>query len=335
MSVESPPLLRHDATTNDWVLFAPTRARRPHEVVARVPGADAAAPEACPFCPGNERLAADEVLRIDDGRGGWSVRVITNKFPALVPTATPAQRVLGPVFREMGGYGRHEVVVESPEHARPLSRQPVEQVERVLQAVHRRFVALMADDAVRAIVVFKNHGEKAGTSIVHPHWQMVAMPVVPHLLRAKHAISAEYFDRTSRCVYCVTRDDELASGARVLATNEGYAAILPWASHVPYQVRILPRAHQSSFALASPAQLRGLAEILRLALERIDRALGAPDFNLTLGTAPIGDEEKRYFLWHVDVLPRLGTFAGFELGSGMSINPVLPEDAAAVLRAAG
>lgn len=325
------PVLRHDATTNDWVLFAPARARRPH---AGVPAAAVAkaAEGTCPFCPGNEHLTPGEVLRVGGGEAGWRVRVVPNRYPALTPSASPEQRELGPVFREMGGHGLHEVVIESPEHSRPFSQQPQEQVERVLQALHLRFTAMMADPRLRAIVVFKNQGERAGTSLSHPHWQIIATPVVPRLLRLKHTIAAEYFDRTGECLYCVSRDQELAAGERVLAANDAFVAVLPFASQVPYQVRIFPREHQSSFAGASAGQLRLLAEMLSRVLGRIERALDHPDFNLTLGTAPLGDEEKRYFLWHVDVLPRLATPAGFELGSGMSINPVLPEEAAAALR---
>jgi len=326
-------VLRHDVTTNDWVLFAPQRARRPHPGTRRstpsVPG------DVCPFCPGNEDLTPNEIERIRDPRGqGWAVRVVANKFPALERSANPAQHELGPVFREMGGYGAHEVVIESPEHSRRFADQPLDQVERVVRILHSRFVALMADPRLRAIVIFKNHGEGAGTSQQHPHWQIIATPVVPRLLRLKHAIATEYFDRTSSCVYCVTRDEELAFGARVLAADDDYVAVLPYASHVPYQVRILPREHRSSFGQVTERGLRPLAQMLQLVVARLDSALGDPDFNLTVGTAPLGDEEKRYFLWHVDVLPRIATPAGFELGSGMSVNPVLPEEAAEALRSA-
>jgi hypothetical protein len=127
MSTEATSLLRYDVTTNDWVLFAPARARRPHARVGKT--TDTTQVDPCPFCPGNEHLAPDEVLRIEGGEAGWRVRVVPNKYPALDPSAPPEQRELGPVFREMGGYGVHEVVVESPEHSRSLSRQPLDQVE--------------------------------------------------------------------------------------------------------------------------------------------------------------------------------------------------------------
>lgn len=334
MIPEGTGRLRFDVTTNEWVLFAPARARRPHDaaVAAAEPGASAST---CPFCPGQEAATPGEIVRLkDEGPAGWSVRVIPNKFPALDPAASDEQVELGRVFHEMGGYGAHEVVIESPDHSRLLADQPREQVERVLRVIHGRFLDLMRDRRLRAIVVFKNHGERAGTSISHPHWQIIATPVVPHQLRLKHEIATDYFDRTSKCIYCVTLEEELSAQTRVLDANDDYVAVLPFASHVPYQVRILPLAHRSSFASVAPERLYLLAEMLQSVLGRLARLLGRPHFNLTLGTAPLGDEEKRYFLWHIDVLPRLTTPAGFELGSGMAINPVLPEVAARELREA-
>jgi UDPglucose--hexose-1-phosphate uridylyltransferase len=232
----------------------------------------------------------------------------------------------------MGGYGVHEVVIESPEHWRSLSQQPLDRIEQLLRVLHDRFVALMEDSKLRAIIVFKNHGERAGTSLVHPHWQIIGTPIVPRLLRLKHEIATDYFDRTLRCLYCVALDEELAAGERILAANDRYVALLPFASHVPYQVRVLPRTHRSSFGSVPNDELRLLAVTLHDVLGRLDATLDSPDFNMILNTAVLGDEQKPHFLWHVDVLPRLATPAGFELGSGMSINPVLPEDAARALR---
>lgn len=333
MTANETPHLRFDVTTHDWVLFAPARARRPHGTT------EVAAPsetfEVCPFCPGHEGETPGEIARVDDASPdrGWSVRVVPNKFPALDRSASPDQIERGHVFREMGGYGAHEIVIESPDHGARIAHQPLQQVERVLRVIHARFVALARDPRLRMIVVFKNHGARAGTSLTHPHWQIIATPVVPRSLRLKHAIATEHFDVTAKCVYCVALTEELSAAERVLMASDDYLVILPYASHVPYQLRILPREHQSSFGRVPPSRLGAFAEALREALVRLDRALGAPHFNLTLGTAPLGDEDEPYFHWHIDILPRLTTPAGFELGSGMAINPVLPEEAARALRA--
>jgi UDPglucose--hexose-1-phosphate uridylyltransferase len=277
-------------------------------------------------------LAPHEIFAIRDDSKAWQIRVIPNKFPALRIEEGVDRTQEGKLFHRMGGCGAHEVLIESPDHARFLGHQPIEQVERVLRGIHARFVDLLRDTRMQAIVVFKNHGERAGTSLRHPHWQIISTPVVPRLLRQKHAIAMDYYDRTGRCLYCVILEEERADGRRLLMENGAYAAILPYASHAPFQVRILPRHHESSFASVPTSSLRSLAEVLRGTLARLYMGLGNPDFNLAISAAPRGDEDKRYFLWHIDILPRLSPPAGFELGSGMSINTVLPEEATAFLK---
>jgi UDPglucose--hexose-1-phosphate uridylyltransferase len=330
-------LLRYDVTTNDWVIFAPDRVRPPNRGTREAAAGSAlpaSPPGPCPFCPGNEHLTTPEIYALQQGGGaaGWSVRVVSNKFPALRIEDDPRRVEEGLLFRRMGGCGAHEVLIESPDHNSFLGTQPVEQVERVLGALQVRFNDLMRDTRFQVIVPFKNHGEGAGTSLRHPHWQLIATPVVPRRLRLKHAVAEDYFDQSGRCLYCVLVEEELFAEERVLAVNEYFAAVLPYASGVPFETWILPRRHQPSFGREDAAHLRPLAELLRLVLRKLYVGLENPDFNLTVNTAPRGDEDKGYFLWHIEVLPRLATPAGFELGSGMAINTILPEEAAHFLR---
>lgn len=332
-----PSILRYDEATSDWVIFAPSRSRRPDEFrrgkATRV--SDSEPPTACPFCPGNESLAPHE-LYADRPPGGssrdWLVRVIPNKFPALRIEENERRHDESDGFRSLGGYGAHEVIVESHDHHRVLCEQPVEQIERVLRAVQSRHQDLMQDPRIQTVIIFKNHGEGAGTSLRHPHWQLIATPVVPRMLRQKHQVATDHFDRTGDCLYCVLLQRELSTGHRVLTTNDDFVAVLPYASHVPFETWILPRRHLSSFAMHPGESLRQLAELLQTVLRKLHRGLDNPDFNLTIDTVARGDEVKSYFLWHMRILPRLTTPAGFELGSGMSINTVLPEEAAAYLR---
>lgn len=332
-----PSLLRFDQTTSDWVIFAPSRARRPHDFRSRS-GTASDTPDStsgCPFCPGHEALAPQEIYAERPPGGStsdWLVRVIPNKFPALRIEENHQRHDEDDGFRFLGGCGAHEVIIESPDHNRPLCEQPVEQVERVLRAAQVRYQDLMRDTRFQTVILFKNHGEGAGTSLRHPHWQLIATPVVPRLLRLKHQVATEYFDQTGDCLYCVMTHRELQSGRRVLAVNDKFVALLPYASHVPFEMWILPRNHDSSFGLHPRDQLRPLAELLKTVLLKLHRGLDNPDFNLTIDTVARGDESKTYFLWHLRILPRLSTPAGFELGSGMSINTVLPEEAAAYLR---
>lgn len=330
--------LRQDITTNDWIIYAPERVRRPHDWKRAEIVSDQriSSKKGCPFCPGNEAMTGSEIDAMRDrsprDRPGWSVRVIPNQFPALRIEDDVHRTEHGRLFRSMGGCGAHEVIIESPDHDRPLAEQPVEQVERLLRTLHGRFVDLLRDQRFQTVVIFKNHGELAGTSLQHPHCQLIATPVVPQFLRLKHHVATDYFDRTGNCLYCDLLHDELQEQQRVIMENADYAAIAPYASRLPFELWILPKQHQASFAGVDPQRLHSLAEILKTVLLKLHQGLENPAFNLTFNTAPRGDEGKVYFLWHVQILPRLTTPAGFELGSGMSINTVLPEAAAQYLR---
>ncbi|HWB14233.1 MAG TPA: galactose-1-phosphate uridylyltransferase [Pirellulales bacterium] len=326
--------LRFDPATTDWVIFAPSRALRPHQPPSPAPLA-AAAPAQCPFCPGNEAFTPPEIYAAR-GPGpnvprNWRVRVVPNKFPALRIEEDTRRIEETPAFHYMGGCGAHEVVVESPDHDAFLGQQSVEQIELVLRTVQLRHQDLMRDHRFQAIIAFKNHGTAAGTSLAHPHWQVIATPVVPRLLRQKLAVAAEYFDRTGDCLYCVALRDELTANKRILAKNDEYVAFLPYASHVPFETWIAPLTRQATFAAVDGGLLRPLAHLLRAVLLKLYTALDNPCFNLTIDSVSRGDESKEYFMWHMRILPRLTTPAGFELGSGMAINTVLPEDAVSFL----
>jgi UDPglucose--hexose-1-phosphate uridylyltransferase len=328
-------MLRFDVTTNDWVIYSPNRKLRPHEFQKpRKP--EPATDRPCPFCPGNEQLTPPEVFAIRDGgapnSSNWQVRVTPNKFPALRIEEDYHRSQDGRLFLHMGGCGAHEVIVDSPSHELRLAQQPVEQVRLLLWTLQQRYIDLMRDTRFQTIVIFKNHGQQAGTSLAHPHCQLIATSVVPHMLRHKLAVAAQYFDQAGECVYCAMRDEELAAQDRIIATNDHFVAFMPYASQVPFETWILPRVRQSSFRWLDPSLLRPLAETLKEVLLRLFLALGDPDFNLTIDTVPRGEEETEYFLWHIQILPRLTMRAGFEMGSGMSINTVLPEAAAALLR---
>lgn len=333
-------ILRYDPTTGDWVIFAPSRARRPHELKrgANAPApSGATSPRACPFCPGNEQLTPPEIYALRGGSrpngAGWQVRVVPNMFPALrIEEDQRSMEESHTFFRFRGGCGAHEVIIESPDHDVFLGNQPVEQIDLLLRTLQARYLDLLRDVRFKAIVMFKNHGETAGTSLKHPHCQLIATPVVPRLVRLKQAIAADYYDLMGRCLYSDLRDEELDAQSRVLATNGDYAAVLPFASHVPFEIWILPRQQQSSFGSVEPSRLRSLAELLKTVLLKLFVGLDNPDFNLMIDTVPRGGEDQDYFLWHIQILPRLTTPAGFELGSGMSINTVLPEEAAEYLR---
>jgi len=329
-------VLCFDQTISDWVIFAPSRAQRPHELrkgAASAPAVESQFEKNCPFCPGNEVGTPREIFRMPGASGDpaqWSVRVIPNKFPAL--RIEEENKHYGDGFRYLGGCGAHEVIIESPNHSLALAEQPVDQIERVLRTAQSRYVDLMRDARFQTVVIFKNHGESAGTSLKHPHWQIIATPVVPRMLRLKYTLATDYFDMTGACLYRDKVQQEMRDQKRILVVNDQFVALHPFASHLPFETWILPLQHQASFGHVEPARFHALADILKTVLLKLHSGLDNPDFNLTIDTAGRGDEDKPFFSWHIRILPRLTTPAGFELGSGMSINTVLPEDAAEYLR---
>ena len=324
--------LRQDPTTNEWVVLAPHRALRPGS--AQDPSRPPLPPRdpGCPFCPGNEHQTPPEILR-RPADGDWDQRVFPNLFPALSEGGS-TERGGDRWSREMTGVGRHEVVVESPRHDERMEEMSTERVASVIDLWRERYRTLKQDPAVKAIIVFKNFGEGAGTSLVHPHSQILATPVFPPESLHRYAVATRYYDDTGHCVYVDLFEQERRAGTRVVAETEEFIAVAPFAAAVPYEVWIAPRVHQTSFDRLGDHELPALAELLMGVLGALRRAAGDPDYNLIIQSAPTVEELKPFFQWHLRLLPRTSTPAGFELGTAMSINTVTPEESATVLREA-
>lgn len=328
------PKLRQDPTTKEWVIFATERARRPHDFVTRnAHTLEQATTSSCPFCPGNEAATPGEsfVLSKKGGRG-WSVRVVPNKFAALTPGDTTDHQQSGTFYREMEGVGAHEVIIETPEHDQTIALMPESQIFDVLKAYQNRYRSLRGQSWAKLLLIFRNHGEAAGTSITHPHSQLIATPVVPKNIRRKYEVATAYYDDTDRCLYCDVVEAEIAADLRVLLETDGFVVFHPFASRSPFETWIAPKRHQASFGQVPEKDFPELARVLKSTLGALHQALEDPDYNYIIHSAPVEDEAKSYYLWHIQIIPRLTKAAGFELGSGMSINTALPEETAAFIK---
>jgi UDPglucose--hexose-1-phosphate uridylyltransferase len=323
--------LRQDPTTGEWVILAPERAARGAVDCPPRPPAPAHDP-GCAFCPGNEAMTPPEIQRRPSS-GAWDQRVVPNRYPALAAGAGTERRG-DALSREMPGIGAHEVVIESPVHDERFDEMAEDRVAGVIATWRERYRVLAGEPWARTVVVFKNFGERAGTSLEHPHSQVLATPVVPPESLRRQAVAARYYDDVGRCVYLDLLDRELDEGTRAVAQRGRFVAAVPFAAHLAYETWILPSILQPSFGHLRDEDVVDLATLLRDVIGAIRRAATDPDYNVVVQSAPIGEELAPVFLWHVRVLPRLATAAGFELGSGMSINTVAPEVAAPALRAA-
>ncbi len=329
--------IRQDPATEEWVIMARERAKRPHDFMRQQAKPEQPAfSRSCPFCPGNEAMTQPETLSYrDEKTGSWRVRVFTNRFPALTPEGSTKRREEEGFFLVMDGVGVHEVIVETPEHNRPLALMEDDGIEEVLRAYQERYNALSRLPFVRLLIIFKNQGPSAGTSLEHPHSQLIATPVIPKHIRMKYEVAVRHYDNTGRCLYSDLLDHELKAGKRVVMETERFGVFHPFASHQPFETWVVPKTHQASFSNASAEDLKDLARVLRTILLKLYRGLNNPDFNYVIDTAPVGGENKNYYLWHVRIIPRLTEVAGFEIGSGININTALPEETAQFMRELG
>lgn len=331
------PELRQDPTTKDWVIIAPERAKRPDEfrsaeIRSREPDFD----PACPFCPGSEastpravRVQPDSLSAV---KAEWQVRVVPNKFPALSPHDAPERTTQYGFFQSMRGFGYHEVIIETPVHNRYIPAMQRPEVEAILRAYRDRFLAIREDRGIEFILIFKNHGEGAGTSLSHPHSQLIATPVLPVNLRRKYDEAIRHYGATGRCLYCDVVEAERAAGERVIRETLNFFIFHPFASYVPFEIWILPKIFRPTFGQISPEELTELSGILIEVIGGLGRVLNDPDYNLVVHSASVRNEQDAYFLWHVRIVPRVTKFAGFEIGSGMPINIERPEVTARILR---
>jgi len=326
--------LRLDPTTHEWVVIATERARRPHDFVRPTakPLPEAFSPS-CPFCPGHETQTTEEIASYaDPGTGKWRVRVFANKFPAVGPEGSTKRRQEHPFALCMDGVGSHEVVVESPLHNGVLCRMSDEEVFDVVRAYRDRLVALSAIPSVKHVTIFKNHGASAGTSLDHPHSQIVATPVVPWHVRHQYEVATDHFDKRGIELYTDLLQFELEQQLRVVRESPSFVEIHPYASRRPFETWILPRSPRASLAAVPDDELREFGCFLRDSLRCFFTGLNNPDFNHILYTALAGDQSEPYCSWHLRIYPRLTAVAGFEIGSGIHINTSLPEQTAAFMR---
>ena len=324
---------RQDPVHGTWVIIAPERAGRPDEF-HDAPSPTAARAAACPFCEGNERETPGEILARRSGGAangpGWTIRVIPNKFPAVRREPSP-EADAGDPFVRRDGLGAHEVIIESPRHAVSLTDLEESEVTEALRVYKDRIVSLKRESRFAYALVFKNVGAQGGASVEHVHSQLLATPFVPDRTKSELDRAEAYRKKRGTCLRCDLIASENAAGRAVLETDH-FSAYAPFASRLPYETHVLPRRHGSRFEETEEAHLADLARCLRDVLGRIERAASRRAYNVLVHTAPLNEGPLDHFHWYIEILPRLTRTAGFEWGTGITINTVSPEAAARRLR---
>ncbi len=327
------PELRIDPLTGLRVIVAGERGSRPGawlDVTPRAP----IDPESDPFLPGHEDRTPPEVDALRDDDGGWRVRVVPNLYPALSPGEPEAGedplmhgRGEPDLFSARPALGAHEVIVNAPDPVSSLAELSPEQVETAMWVWRQRMRAHRDAAYVHVIV---NEGKEAGASLPHTHAQLYALPFVPAAVaRERERFTAHSHRTQGRNLLEDVIQEEVRRRERVVAIDDEAVALCPFGARVPFHLQLVPRVPAPRFSDEGPLGGRLLHDVLN----RLAAALGGlPPLNMWVRTAP-RDAER--FCWHIELMPRLAQLAGLEIGTGVHLNVLAPEDAARRLREAG
>lgn len=328
------PELRKDPVLGRWIIISKERRKRPTDFLMEKPETSGGF---CPLCPGNEKTTPPEVLsfgahntHFKDG-SGWQVRVVPNKYPALIIEGELGKEGEG-LYDRMNGIGAHEVIIESPVHEETFSSLSPEKMTLVLRAYKERINDLGRDPRFKYVMIFKNHGKAAGASLEHSHSQLIALPILPRMIVSELAGALSYFRYKERCVFCDIIRQEIKQDVRVVCQNDHFITLTPFAPRTPFEMWILPKAHTSAFCREDDTRLFVLAQLFSETLKRLDACIPDVPYNFVLHTEPLQLAGLEHYHWHFEIMPKLTSIAGFEWGSGFYINPMPPEEAASYLR---
>jgi len=335
VSKKNPSELRFDPVSKDWVLIATGRARRPEAFRRKeVEQRD------CPFddlgtgeCPTYVLFRSKEVPLVVGKScipAQWTTIALPNKYPAFALMKSFETRLVGP-YQAADGVGFHEVIV-TKSHTKDIPDFSLAQVKELLDVYYARYVALKDEEFVNHISIFKNKGPKAGATVAHPHSQLVATPIMDPDITGSLEGSLRYFEQNKKCIHCEMLAWDRKDKQRIVYENDEYTVVCPFASRVAFEMRIYPKKHASYFERTTDTQRELLADALLAAMKKLSRALGDPDYNYFLHTAPADGGNYDHYHWHWEILPKTSTWAGFELGTGIEISTIEPETAAAFLR---
>jgi len=291
----------------------------------------------CPFCYGSEAMTPPEIDSIREpetapNTPGWQVRVVSNKFPALQVEGELNRRPVG-MYDMSSGIGAHEVLIETPYHAKDICDLLPREVENYLKMCCRRAIDLAKDKRFKYLMFFRNFGSAAGASLEHPHTQIIALPMVPkNALEEIHGAKS-YYDYRERCIFCDIIRQEEQEKNRIILENKYFISFCPFVSRFPFEIWIMPKKHNGAFCFMTAEEIADLAVILKETIGKIKKVFANLSYNYIIHSAPINsDGEVEYYHWHIEFMPKLTQVAGFEWGTGFYIDPTSPEIAAKYLK---
>jgi UDPglucose--hexose-1-phosphate uridylyltransferase len=337
---------------SESVLVATARGMRPKKAEEPAPRDTRHHVETCPFCTGNEDMTPPEIARFPK-QGPWDIRIVENLYPVLGDDREHPSFSFG-LQQTIDGYGRHEVIVDHNNHGIAIHEMSEQHLAMLFNTYQERMEQLyQSDKRLQYVLAFKNFGPAAGASIPHTHSQLIAMPVIPENVQIEAENSLNFYEKHHRCIYCSLIDEALTFEATIYDRESGeirrkidvgqyvvdrgkrFIAIKPFASRYEWEIHILPLTHQADFLRVQPDDLADFARVFRRAMARLDAVLGGVQYNYFLHTLPHAPKSQdciNSYHWHLEICPRTSIPTGFELGSGLFVNTVAPEEAAERLR---
>ncbi|MFA6475285.1 MAG: DUF4931 domain-containing protein [Patescibacteria group bacterium] len=300
--------IRKDYIQEKYVLIAPGRILRPNQFNdSSGDECPLVRPEDSRFSPHN--IVHETMLLVVGGKKHWRVCVIKNGFPAVSPDNDQA-------------YGEQELVIETPDPNTHLEDLPTKQVAEILECYARRTKSLAKNKRLRYVLIFKNAGGRAGASLCHSHSQIFATEFVPpHILDKSNRVQI-HRSMFGDCIYCDVIKKEAVS-ARFVWADKNVIAFCPYASMHNYEVWILPKQHRDNITLLTHSERYSWANIMKKLLRTINHELHLP-YNYYFHQL-VADPDQHLYM---KIIPRGSAWAGVEIGSGLIINPIPPEEAA-------
>ena len=328
--------LRKDPVSSRWVIINDTR-----DFQFEIPKpSQAEQPGICPFCVGNEKLIPAPIAcydkngsKISKDAKDWHIKVIPNNKPILTIEGNIIRKAEG-LYDKMMGVGAHEILIESQSHDYITLYNNKENFVANTLALQDRINDLKNDIRLEYILAYRNHGPYDGETVVHPHFQLVALPIIPKAVKIEIDTAKKYYDYKERCLFCDIIDQEISSKKRIVMENESFVSFIPFASRFPFETWIFPKEHTFDYRILNDRNKIGeFAEITIGAIRKLHKALGRDlSYTLMLHSYPLKENKMDYYHWHVEIVPRLTKYSGFDLISGMYVNPTIPEDSAKFLR---
>jgi len=335
-----PSELRFNVASQDWVVIATGRAKRPDTFKKEAKKIERTKPEDCPFCNIKSQdkptliFAEGKQIKADNWDNlpeNWTTVSFRNKFPAFSPKSELKEKTIGGLYKKMNAVGVHEVVV-TRDHDQPMGNLAIERIEELIEVYYLRYKDLASKDFVKYIAIFQNHGPEAGASVYHPHSQIISTPLIDTDLKTALLSSKKYYQEKKKCVYCEMGKWELRKKKRIVFENKDFFVLCPFASKTAFEMIISPKKHSAYFQDISKKERKSLAECFKNALGKLYRGLGNPAYNFYLHSAPCDKKDYSFYHWHWTILPKTAVHAGFELGAEMEISVIEPEKAADYLR---